>query len=111
MFKIIIASILLVFLTGCADKVVQEHYTNRDVITHPAWPKPIQERSVKTRVLVVNDQVFVARTYEDDLTFQQYQEDIFRWAEDMKSTLCFYRKALNEPQCETSTPVKEKKAP
>lgn len=98
MLKNIIFAIFCVFLVGCAKDTTT--YQNNQTINHPTMPKPIQERSFKNKVIVQgNNEVFVAKTYEDDIEFNIWLEDILRYMTDLKSTLCFYRKELNEVEC------------
>lgn len=86
-------------LIGCT-KDIEEHYTNREIINHPAWPSPITERNFNIKVIVVEGQLFVGMNYEDNIEYQIYQEDVLRYLKDLKSVVCFYRASLKEPECE-----------
>lgn len=70
-------------------------------------PKPIEERSFDSKVLEVNKELYIAKTYEDNYEFNIWMEDILRYVTDLKSTLCFYRKELNEPDCKIPEVIKE----
>lgn len=101
MFKNLTAILLCsLVLVGCASKP-EVQYTNREVISHPEWPSPIVERQFKVKVVVVNNEVIVGMNYEDNIEYQMYEEDILRYVKDLKSTLCFYRTTLKEPECES----------
>lgn len=95
MYKAIIIALCL-SLGGCTGVST---VTPRDTISHPRWPAPIDAREVKNKVIVLDDEVYVARSYEDDIEAQKFQEDIFRYITDLKATICFYRSTLNEAEC------------
>lgn len=95
MYKALIITLCLA-LGGCTGVAV---VSPGDTISHPRWPAPIETREVKNKVIVIGDEVYVAKTYEDDLEYQKHQEDVIRYITDLKSTICFYRSALNEPEC------------
>jgi hypothetical protein len=115
MLKILIGALLLISLSGCnLTPVIEEHFTNRATISHPNMPRPVEYRAIKTKVLVVNGELYVAKTYEDDIESQQFNEDVLRYIGELKSTLCFYRTKLEEPECkalEATKPVVVKKEP
>lgn len=104
MLKNIILALVCMTMIGCTKDVV---YQNNPTLNHPTMPAPIQERTVKVKVIKVNGEVYVAKTYEDDIEFNIWLEDVIRYATDLKSLLCFYRKDLNEPDCK----IEEKKEP
>ena len=98
---------MLAFLTGCnLSPVVEEHFTNRETINHPAMPKAVEARMIKMKVIVQDGELYVARSYEDDLEARQYQEDVLRYVGELKSTICFYRTKLEEPECKALEPIK-----
>lgn len=95
MYKALIIALCLA-LGGCP---INDRVIPGETISHPRWPAPIETRDVKNKVIVLDDEVYVAKTYEDDLEYQKYQEDVFRYIIDLKSTVCFYRSSLNESEC------------
>lgn len=108
MLKIIIGLLLISSLAGCnLSPTISEHFTNRDTLNHPAMPKSVEYRAIKSKVIVYNGELYVARTYEDDIEMRQFQEDVIRYIGELKSTLCFYRTKLEEPECKILDVKKE----
>lgn len=117
MFKIVILA-LFVALAGCQTTPEAVPPPNRATLTHPALPSPIADRSFKTKVITDQStgKIYIGMSYEDDLEFRKYLEDVLKYVKEMKATACYYRTELKEPACQFKTdpivtPVVEKKAP
>ena len=99
MYKKLILVALLGIMVGCQNTV----YTNRDTINDPTWPKPIENRNFETKVVTTKqDEIIVGMSYEDNIEYRIWQEDILRYIKDQQAMICFYRKNLVEPQCPES---------
>ncbi|MNO96577.1 hypothetical protein D3C76_882530 [compost metagenome] len=73
--------------------------------SHPALPTPISPYTFHWKVLVQEDHVYVALTYDESLRLKVLMEDMTRYMRDSNAVMCFYRKDLNEYRCQEAPPT------
>lgn len=69
-------------------------------ISHPQRPLPVQKVSIKWQVFNINENTYIALSYNDSIEFRKLLEDMKRYILEQKEMLCFYRKSLKETVCE-----------
>ena len=105
MFKAIILTLVIVTLPGCG---ILSFFTNEEteteVLVHPELPRPVQNQTTDWIIIENEEGVFVAAPYQQFLNHLEGQEDILRYIRQINSTVCYYRKELEEEFCQ---PYKE----
>lgn len=87
----------LVVLAGCATTV--ERKLIEKPVHHPIRPVAVQQFNPKWKVIVENDNPFVAMSYSDSVRYRIWLEDLKRYIATQNSIICSYRASLNEPEC------------
>lgn len=94
-----LALLAALFLVGCTS--VREVPVERDVLPvfHPSLPEPVEVCNIKWNVLVLDENPYVALTYNDNITaaicFNEYERYIIQ----LLRVACSYRTELKEEIC------------
>lgn len=87
--------ILSVLLAGCAAvPTVPEEPT----VYHPPWPAPVIPCDIEFRVLIVNDEPYVAVSFDDNLNAAICDNNKKRYVEELRTIVCHYRDN-EDPRC------------
>lgn len=58
---------------------------------HPSWPTPYEVCDVDWKILVIEEEPFVALSFEDNLRLAGCTEDLIRYITEMNTKFCTYR--------------------
>lgn len=87
MFKKLIVPLLL--LVGCSTteppKVIEKQ------VYHPEWPIPYRACDISWEVVVIEDEPFIALSYDESLDLAVCTKDLLRYVKDINSKFCHYR--------------------
>lgn len=87
---------LSMILAGCAQNVPQVH---DEVRIDPSWPDPIKTWDLRWEVKVIDGKSWVGMPFEQSQEFRIWLNDVYRYVQDQKGMLCYYRAPLKEPKC------------
>jgi hypothetical protein len=87
--------ISIITLSGCAaTQPIQEN------TYHPAWPTPYKICDVDWKVIVEEDQPYVALSYDDNLNLATCNLDVIRYIKEINTKFCHYR-PTGDTRCAT----------
>ena len=91
---LILATALL--LSACT---VTEPKTVAPPVFHPTLPTPLQACPIEWKVLIVENQPYVALTYNNNITAAMCFNEYERYIHQLLRVTCSYREKLNEQTC------------
>lgn len=91
-------AVLCIFLAACSSTPVTTDQLEKvdTPVFHPPMPKPVQVCYVHWNVLVVDNQPFVALSYEDNINFAMCGKDLEAYISELHEVICHYRQCDKE---------------
>jgi hypothetical protein len=86
-------------LVGCETTPVAPPVVppvSEKITYEPPMPKPLQFCDVKWKVLVVDNQPYVALSYEDNINFAVCAKDLEKYISEVNLVVCHYRQCSKE---------------
>ena len=99
MLRQVIAALSLLALVSCKTTPATGVGAQPEAVYHPRLPRPVEVCSLNWEVLVVNNEPFVALTYNDNITAAICDDRKTQYIEELLQVVCSYRKPLNEKIC------------
>ena len=75
-------------ITGCSISPQEQVDT---AVYHPAWPTPYEVCDVDWKVMVIENEPFVALSFDDNLKMAACTQDLIRYLKEMNIKFCSYR--------------------
>ena len=60
-------------------------------VYHPTWPQPYEVCDVEWKVFIIEEEPFVALSFDDNLEFANCSIDLIRYIRELNMKFCHYR--------------------
>lgn len=97
MSKIVIG-LILILLSGCSS-MSWDSLPEEPIVVHPDLPRPIEIHIMSWLLFEYDKQNVVGVPYDDFLNLLDTQYSTHRYIEQLRKSVCFYRKDLQEEFC------------
>lgn len=99
MYRQVIAALSMLTLVACKTTPATGGGAPASEVYHPRLPRPVEVCSLDWKVIVVDNEPFVALTYNDNVTAAICDDRKTQYIEELLQVVCQYRKPLNEKIC------------
>lgn len=99
MYRQVIAAISMLTLVACKTTPATGVGAPASAVYHPTLPRPVEVCYLNWEVLVVNNEPFVALTYNSSIDAAVCDNKKIQYIEELLHVVCHYRKDLDEKIC------------
>ena len=91
-------ALVALLLVGCGSTppTPPAEVLSEKIIYEPPLPKPLRFCDVTWKVLIVDNQPYVALSYEDNINFAVCAKDLEKYISEVNLVVCHYRQCIKE---------------